>query len=116
MNLLHPLIAGQKEDKWQAMWKMHGTCAGFDKQADYFGYALAAANKYNADVSVVMFTKWRLSCGTKSAPDRSQQVQRRCELLLHNVWRLLWRSTGPPTFRLCPSMRPAAPASCGLLK
>lgn len=56
---LHPTLlplhartpAGQKEDKWQAMWKQHGTCAGFDKQADYFGFALAAAEKYNADVS-----------------------------------------------------------------
>lgn len=35
------------------MWDMHGTCAGFDKQADYFSFALAAANKYNADVSAV---------------------------------------------------------------
>lgn len=33
------------------MWKQHGSCAGFDKQADYFGFALAAAEKYNADVS-----------------------------------------------------------------
>lgn len=33
------------------MWDMHGTCAGFDKQADYFSFALAAANKYNADVN-----------------------------------------------------------------
>ena len=37
------------------MWKAHGTCAGFDSQAAYFDFALAAAAKYNADVSLPRF-------------------------------------------------------------
>lgn len=36
------------------MWTQHGSCAEFPSQADYFGFALAAAKKYDTDVSGVL--------------------------------------------------------------
>jgi ribonuclease I len=33
------------------MWQRHGTCAGFDNQTAYFALAVAAAKKYDTDVS-----------------------------------------------------------------
>ena len=45
------------EAKWAGMWESQGRCAGFSAPSDYFGFAVAAAKKYDADVSCCLL--WR---------------------------------------------------------
>ena len=43
--------AEPNEELWQTQWEQWGSCAGFSNASDYFSFSLAAAQKYDANVS-----------------------------------------------------------------
>lgn len=53
----HP-AAGNNELKWGDMWQRYGTCAEFADQAAYFALAVAAAKKFDTDVSAAVGLCW----------------------------------------------------------
>ena len=44
-------LTGDSEAQWKGAWEEWGTCAELPSEAEYFGLARAAAEKYDANVS-----------------------------------------------------------------